>query len=443
MRAFRFMGLFLVLTVLLSPGSWARAAEDPPPGGERSAGAETNERVEYVTQTDLQGVRAELETLREQWTRTLDKNTAQTSRPLTVGGIAQVRYTASENKKVNNSFDIAALILNFRGNLRKDYEEGRNVDYLFSFISPSGANANGSADYTVRPLDAYISYYVLPSLDFEKPLLSVTLGQQKKPFGLEALASEEKKPTIKSAQSAGSLGLDPRDIGLVVKGDLFPFYDAGFRYRVPLVEYSLGLLNGSGPNGTDDNGHKDFSARVVINAPVDYNSIFRGLSLGGSYYGGRKNVAPGTAVTRQGAKTRYGVDLAYVNTPVGFTAEYVRGEDGALLSGTTPDNAVFGLIKSEGYTITVFYNFGQQFLRGFKSQDRYDDWYPLTFQPFVRFDRFDPDLDKSGNRTDITTLGFNWFFAETTKLQLNYNIKKQQGLTVANNEFLAQFQFGF
>jgi hypothetical protein len=437
------MNGLLVLLVLLAPISRARADEVPPSDGPPSTGAEANERTEYVTQTDLQGVRAELETLREQWTRTLDKNTAQTSRPLTVGGIAQVRYTASENKKVNNSFDIAALILNFRGNLRKDYEEGRNVDYLFSFVSPSGANANGSADFTVRPLDAYISYFLLPSLDFEKPLLSITLGQQKKPFGLEALATEEKKPTIKSAQSATTLGLDPRDIGLVVKGDLFPYYDAGFRYRVPLVEYSVGLLNGSGPNATDDNGHKDVSGRVVLNAPVDYNSIFRGLSLGGSAYLGRQNVGVGTAVAQQGAKNRYGVDLAYVNTPVGFTAEYVRGEDGKLLSGTSVDNAVFGKIQSEGFTFTVFYNFGEQFLRGFKAQDRYDDWYPLTFQPFVRFDRWDPNLKAGGDRIDITTLGFNWFFAETTKLQLNYNNKKQQGVNVANNEFLAQFQFGF
>lgn len=415
--------------------------------------AETEVREEAatntpVTQEDLQGVRTEIETLREQWQRTYERKTANTTRPLLFSGIVQTRFTATEDKRASTGpggFDIAAIILNFAGNLRRDYQEGKNVNYLFSLISPSGLN-----DFTVKPLDANISYSILPSLLSDQPYLYVIVGQQKKPFGLEALATEDKKPTIRSAQTTASLGLDPRDIGVTFKGDLFPSVDSGFNYRVPLIEYSAAVFNGTGPNVFDNNRDKDFAARVIVNAAVEYNSPWRGLSLGGSYYNGRKRLSsttaatatpPSTTFTLDGTKDRWGVDLSYVNTPVGFTLEHIRGTDAAL-SGT-PAAPVRTTIKSAGTTFTLFYNFGEQFLKGYKAVDRYDDWYPLTYQPFFRFDSWDPNTDTSGDRIDIYTAGFNWFFAETTKLQLNYNFKKEQTNSRNNNEFLAQFQFGF
>jgi phosphate-selective porin len=61
----------------------------------------------------------------------------------------------------------------------------------------------------------------------------------------------------------------------------------------------------------------------------------------------------------------------------------------------------------------------------------------------VRFDRWDPNKSISGDQKDIYTFGLNWFFAETTKLQFNYNLKKEESNEVDNNEFLVQFQYGF
>jgi phosphate-selective porin len=325
------------------------------------------------------------------------------------------------------------------GSLRRDYTEGKNLTYLFSVSSTS-------KNFNIQLLDAFITYSVFQSLDLEKPFLRASFGQQKKPFGLEAQATEEFKPVIRTAQAAVNLGLDPRDLGVVIRGDLFPHVDYGFNYRVPLIEYSFGVINGSGPNALDDNNDKDFVGRLVFNAPADYNNFFRGLSIGGSYYNGRKNatLTNGSAsLTRKGTKDRWGADIAYVNTPVGFTFEYYRGDDYTLTG--TPASPQQRVVKSEGYTATVFYNFGEQFVRGFKSQDRYDDWYPLTYQPFVRYDHWDPNINATGNRTDIWTAGFNWFFAETTKLQLNYNRKRTEvnGAKDRFDEFLVQFQFGF
>ncbi|NTU52748.1 MAG: hypothetical protein HGA97_03415 [Chlorobiaceae bacterium] len=422
----------------------------------RDAGSANTDQV--VTREELEGVRSEIATLQERLDRTYERNTAQTLRPLFVSGIAQLRYSRFENRYRNNfgnpqdnqgGFSLNALILNFQGNLKRDYEEGRNINYLFSVVTPSGLNAsNATPDYTLKPLDAYISYHFRPSLDPEGSLLQLIVGQQKKPFGLEALAAEDKKPTILSAQSAranlGALdagvnsgafpsngfGLDARDIGVVLKGDLFPKYDAAFRYRVAPVEYSIGLLNGSGPNAIDNNGRKDIAGRLVFNAPVDYSSIFRGLSAGGSIYNGS---AFSTALGQYDVR-RAGADLSYVNTPIGFTYEFVHGKD----ASTT----------KQGQTLTIFYNIGEQFVSGYKAQDRYDDWYPTTIQPFVRFDWWDSDTSETDNVTEITTIGLNWFLAQTTKFQLNYNIVNLGEHVAATysgprNQLLAQVQYSF
>ncbi|KAF0219082.1 MAG: phosphate-selective porin O and [Geobacteraceae bacterium] len=455
MRVFNVARWMVLTLLLLAPAAWGaegevvetKSAEQTVLEGAKVGGDETKVAVdedgedappkeEPVTQEDIKGVRSEIETLRDQWRRTLDKNTAQTKRSLQIGGTVQTRYTYSEDPAINDGFSVNSIILSFQGSLRKDYEEGKNVNYQFSLSTNS--------DFTIRPLQASLSYSILPSLDLEKPYLTATVGQQKKPISLESLATEEFKPTIRGAQFASALKLDERDIGAVISGDLFPHVDYGYKYRVPLITYSLGVFNGAGPNKADDNNDKDVAGRVVLNAPVDYNDILRGLSLGGSFYIGRKNAEfkNGTnSVTRQGTKNRWGADLSYVNTPIGFTLEYVQGEDAAP-NGTVA-NPALKVVRSEGYTFTLFYNFGEQFVSGFKSQDRYDDWYPLTYQPFIRFDRFDPDVKKAGDRTDIWTIGFNWFFAETTKLQLNYNIKTGETTSKQVNEFLTQFQFGF
>ena len=469
----------MLAILLMAPVSWG-AESDPlaeqavsEEGGQQSAEpassgtAEKDPDDESVNQGDLNGLRQELEVLRDQFQTNYDQKTATTTRALKLGGSSTTSFAATDGPKAANGFGTPSLSLKFSGSLLKDYADGQNVDYVF------GANSGG-AELALRVQDAYLSYSILPSNDVTKPYLSVYVGQQKKVFGLEATASEEFKPTINGAQFTKGLALDERDIGVVINGDLFPHLDYGFnKYRVPLFNYSLGVVNGSGPNKVDDNSTKDIFARVAFNAPVDYNDFLRGLTLGFSGYWGIKSATAtstatnsstvptttagqnisvttkttATNLSRKGDKNRYGVDLSYVNTPVGFTLEYVRGEDPSLSNETikngTTTPSKFNTVKSEGYTFTVFYNFGEQFQKSYKDQTRTGDWYPITYQPFLRFDRFDPNVNSAGDATDIWTVGFNWFFAPTTKLQVNWNVKTGESTTPAVNEYLAQFQYGF
>ena len=482
----RFMVSWLFVgLLLLAPAAWG---EEGAPAGEpeekgsvavQAQGEEAGQQLQVqapdedddskepkATKAEVEAVHAEVEVLRDQWQRSLDRSfpytVVQSNRPLIIGGTGQLRYNQVFNKETgnSNSFSVNFFSLNFTGNLRKDYREGKNIDYALGI--QTGSNL------TVSVTDAWLSYQIFNSLDKEGPRLSITAGQQKKNFGLEATATEAFKPTIIGAQFASNLNLDERDLGFVFAGDLFPANDYGYNYRVPTVQYWLGAVNGTGPNTLDVNDEKDIFTRVAFNAPVNYNHPLRGLTLGASWYYGRKTysatntvtntITNGTgqtistsstsAITRKGDKTRWGVDLSYVNTPVGFTFEYVQGRDLAVTNGTTKNGVVgtaaaFKPVTEEGITFTLFYNFGEQFVNSVKQQDRYDDWYPLTYQPFYRYDRYTPDMGHTNTYTEIHTLGFNWFFAQTTKLQINYNMKKEYPVDKPNNQLLAQFQFGF
>jgi hypothetical protein len=169
---------------------------------------------------------------------------------------------------------------------------------------------------------------------------------------------------------------------------------------------------------------------------------------------------------RDGNSDRYGFDIYYNHLPFGGTYEYAVGRDDVLVNNpslpATASNlataasvnaAKIGHVKAVGQTLTLFYTWGEQWLKSSNGngQGKYDDWWPKTYQPFLRFDRWDPNTANTATtgtnvsaKTDISTLGFNLFFAETTKFQLNLNSYKYYNPAIPKNrDLIAQFQFGF
>jgi hypothetical protein len=401
---------------------------------------------------DIQGVTSDLENFKFQWQRERDIHTATSTRGVRVGGTIQVRFgytdfeaTAPAVPNVyhrKSSFEIGAALLTFTGSLYKDYSEGRNLDFALRFgASPQ----QGSTNSFLNVLDANIIYSPLSTIDREDPQLTVTLGQQLLPFGLEVPATEELKPVIRNALFTTRLNLARRDLGLVVRGDLFPMVDFGYNYRVPILAYALGVVNGSGPNTLDDNNVRDIIARLAFTVPSDFHSWLRQITLGGTAYVGEQNTFVGEGAARtlagRGKKQRLGVDVYYNHWPFGVTYEYIRGRDvstpGASLAAPGRVD-----LDSEAHTATVFLSFGEQFVSGFRNQGRYDDWWPKTYQPFVRYDRFDPNVDADGDAVVVVTGGLNLFVAETTKFQVNLNWTDDQRTDV-QREVVAQAQVGF
>ncbi|GGX83065.1 DUF3138 domain-containing protein [Massilia dura] len=429
-------------------GAGADAGTDTVAGTpDLAANSATETPTETATKADIDGLRTDLENYKYEQKRNRETKTALTTRGTTIGGSVQARATAqstpvktgstSTSSDRYSSFDIPQATLNFAGSLYRDYSEGRNLDYRLAFAYAK--NSPGTDGSQLNATDAYIRYSPFPTLTgLEDPRLTITLGQQQIPFGLEAQIGEELRPVINNALFLGGLGVGTRQIGLIVRGDYDPYVDYGFNYRAPLLEYAFGVVNGAGPNKSDDNNHKDYIARVAFTLPVDYYSVFRELKFGLSAYKGQKNLTAGTAATvvGQGKRDRYGFDIYYNHAPFGVTYEYAEGRDGTVNNG--PD------IKSRGQYLTAFYTWGEQWIASSRAQAKYDDYWPKSYQLFARYDTFDPNRALGNDKTKAAILGFNLFFAETTKFQLNLNHYDYQNPAQRSaNELLAQFQFGF
>jgi len=445
---------------------------------EKSNKDENQSATEVATKDDIGGLRADLENYKYDVQRLRDFKTAVTTRGTTISGSTQVRFNSAttgttsgaastQSTPRSSSFDVPTANIAFAGNLFKDFGEGHNLDYKVGFAYAKTAAATTSASETsaLNLQDAYIQYALSNPVvtGLESPTLNLRFGQQLTVFGLEAQTTDELKPAINAAQFVKGLGVGTRQIGLILRGDYDPYVDYGFNYRAPLVEYAIGVVNGSGPNQSDNNSQKDYLARIALTAPVDYTSWLRELKFGLSYQTGDKNILAG-ATPVDGKTERYGFDIYYNHLPFGATYEYAQGRDDSFVTSTaiaaqksniaTTDTGKVGQIRSVGQTLTLFYTWGEQWLKSSNGtgQGKYDDWWPKTYQPFVRFDTWDANTDNTAasgnnisNKIDITTVGFNLFFAETTKLQINVNDYKYANPATSKNyqDLLVQFQFGF
>lgn len=400
-----------------------------------------------ATHSDLNGFRGDIENYKYEQTRQYETTTARTKRGTTIGGTIATRAswqnpgTTAGSSQVaepsKTSFQVPLALINFNGSLFRDYAEGRNLDYRLQFAYAQNTPANNGSQFNL--LDAYLVYSFKPTLTgLEEDKLTLTFGQQQIPFGLEAQVGEELRPVINSAQFLTGVGVGTRQTGLILRGDAFSYVDYGFNYRAPLLEYALGVVNGNGANKRDDNNDKHYIARLATTLPVDYYSIFRELKLGVSYYTGEQNIIANNGfidqVIGQGEARVKGVDLYYNHNPFGFTYERVESSV----------ETQAGDVDSEGQYLTLYYTFGQQWVRSIRGQAKFDDWWPTSYQLFVRGDEFDPNTDVNNNKITIYTAGINVFFAETTKFQFNVGQNNYQAFNRSDEKFaIAQFQYGF
>lgn len=228
------------------------------------------------------------------------------------------------------------------------------------------------------------------------PQAKLSLGQFKVPFSLENLTSSSgldnvnRTQTVKKICPAQDIGATGRDIGMTLSG------------KFSWIEYTFGVFNGSGINTRDTNDKKDMVGRLVV-------CPFHFLSLGVSHYEGVHSLfAGGPPLNRD----RTGMDVFIATGRLFLKGEYISAKDEGI------DRA--GWYVRGGYS----------FIRD-------------KLQAVVNYDSYDMDLDLDENRSDILTLGLNWFFSRITKLQVNYEYHKQEWVETGDHVFLAQFQAGF
>jgi len=282
------------------------------------------------------------------------------------------------------------------------------IPYDFSYYVLAEFSSFQNGPYL---LDAFVTYNRF------KPWFKVSMGQFKKPFGLELGSTGcQDLYTINRSKVVNELTSPDRDLGIMLSGSTGPKKFFGLE-KENVFSYSLSITNGTGKNTMDIDRAKDFIGRLVI-APYDW------ISIGGSYqFGKQKN--PDVTVTDMDTRMRYGFDVTVKKYNFILQSEYVFGQDeGSKLvgggCGATPE-LVMGNFKSNGYYAQLMYN---------------TKW---KLMPLVKYETYDSDMDKedydhSAYRRSTLTFGMNYYANDWVRLQLNYlyNIETSSSTDIVN-----------
>jgi len=290
---------------------------------------------------------------------------------LKLNGYVQVRYTHWDSG--SDGFRIRRARVGFKGEILKDFNFKLQVDGTRSPIL----------------LDAAVEISSIP-------YATLSFGQFKVPFSLDNLTSSSaldlvnRSQTVEELCPAQDIGSTGRDIGVTVCG------------KFSILEYTLGVFNGSGINRVDTNDRKDIVGRLILRP-------FSFLAIGVSHYiGDQRPMGGNTHVNRD----RTGVDVFFSKGPAFIKGEYIFARnDQAERSGWYVRGAYFFIAEK--------------------------------LQALINYDSYDRDLDLAANRIKVITVGLNWYFSGKTKLQINYEHYKDEFSDIAENVFLAQFQASF
>ncbi len=290
---------------------------------------------------------------------------------LRLTGYAQVLGAAWD--KDTDTFSLRRARIALSGEIIKNLKFRVNVDAVKSPIL----------------LDAEVEYQ-------PKAFAGVKFGQFRIPFSLESFTSTGDLDMVNRSIAVDALapGRDNSSSGRDVGAAFFGTYS--------VLEYMVGIFNGSGINKTDNNDHKDWSGRVILR-PVKF------LAIGGSLYRGRQNPeAEGPLVKRD----KEGLEAVLAVGRFSVKSEYIHAQDDAISkAGWYAQAGIFAL--------------------------------PGKLQGLIRYDFLDLDRAVADDAKYVVALGVNWFIKGRTKLQVNYEIHRLQAGGGEKSGLLAQFQAGF
>ena len=340
------------------------------------------------------------------------------------GGVSVIGYIQPEFKIAYNGENADGSSKNDMGFYFRRARLGvtGNIPYDFSYYVMAEFSSFQNGPYL---LDAFVTYNRF------KPWFKISMGQFKKPFGLELGSTGcQDLYTVNRSRVVNELTSPDRDLGIMMSGSTGPKKFFGLE-KENVFSYVFSVTNGTGKNVNDTDRAKDFIGRLVI-SPYDI------ISIGGSYhFGKQKN--PDVTVTEMDTRMRYGFDVTLKKYNFILQSEYVFGQDeGSKLigggCGATPE-LVQGNFKSNGYYAQLMYN---------------TKW---KLMPLVKYETYDSDMDKedydhTAYRSSTMTFGLNYYPNDWVRFQLNYlyNTETSSSSDIANyNEipndmFLMQIQ---
>jgi phosphate-selective porin OprO and OprP len=339
-----------------------------------------------ISQSQADSIRAEAAITQQQADASRKSFFITAARQMQLTGYSQVRYQTFQESGKHNGFDIRRARIDLKG----------SVTPFFSYRL--------QADLVDKPkmIDAYGE---IKLADY----FSITAGQFKIPFSMENLTSSNKLEMIDRSQVVEALvarskdvigNQNGRDIGIQIGGTFLKVKD------MPVIEYRLGVFNGSGINVADTaNNEKDISGRLIL-TPV------KGFSFGGSFYSGwDKAIKPDVAGKSQ-TRNRFGGEVSYVVSRFSLKGEYIAGKDGKTNRA--------GWYAQAGYFVI-----------------------PQKLQVLGKYDVYDPNTSTSNNISTNYVLGANYNFNSWSRLQAFYTIRNEEGPAIKNNFLSIQYQIGF
>jgi phosphate-selective porin OprO/OprP len=303
-------------------------------------------------------------------------------------GYTQLRLQVFEHHAGTDGFDVRRARLDLRGKVSPRFTYRLQTDLA---TSP-------------KILDAYGQIEIA---DF----LSITFGQFSIPFSIENNTSNNRLEVVDYSQAVEALcarGRDVignhngRDVGIQASGIILK-NEAG-----PILEYRLGVFNGTGINLADTaNEAKDFAGRLIVN-------ISKSLSFGISYYNGwGKAIKPSPDyIGRSQERDRFGFDAKYSTDRISLKSEYLQGRDG--------DITKYGWYVMAGYEII-----------------------PEKLQVVIKYDSFDRSISAGDDISTWYSGGINFSFNTWARLQAFYTLKQEGSAAIDNNLFVLQYQIGF
>lgn len=344
-----------------------------------------------VSKNDADSIRAEAAITAQNDLAKVKAFPINAGKKIQLAGYTQVRYQQLDEKGKIDGFDIRRARLDVKGTISPYWSYRVQFDLAGS----------------PKLIDAYAELKLNDYFNF-------TIGQAKIPFSLENLSSSNKLELIDRSQVVEALtarGKDVggnqngRDIGIQLGGTLLKSKDR------PVLDYRVGVYNGSGINAVDNNEKKDFASRLIVHPAA-------GLNISGALYNGSRYIAEvktGTTVTSPAKnvdRDRYGFDVNYDFRNLALRGEYIHGTDDK--------------IDREGYYLQASYYFLEKKL-----------------QLLAKYDFYDADLSVDKNASTWVVLGANYNFNPNVRLQPNYTFKEEEGKSISNNYASLQFQIGF
>ncbi|OGL41160.1 MAG: hypothetical protein A3C43_09400 [Candidatus Schekmanbacteria bacterium RIFCSPHIGHO2_02_FULL_38_11] len=391
-----------------------------------------------------------------------------------IGGYLQTDmrfFESGEDSSNSNTFDIRRARIGVSGYLFKHFEYKLQTEL-------------DTADNNLTDAFININY---------TPLIQLQFGQFKKPTGYENPISSNYTDFVERALVSDNIAAnsrisgDSRDIGVMLHGKLFE----------KRLAYYLGLLNGNGPNTTNDSDNMTFAGRIVASPFVKTdNSYLKELSFGGSLLTGDRQAHSSSdfvlagrnkalnSLTVDGNRLLAGPELVWYIGPFGLKSEYYfqREERNKIVAKDTDGVVVFqGNMKdliTQGYYISAMY-----MLTGEERGDiviprknfSLKDGGPGAWEVLARYEYIDRDKDNgsdpledfyrdplakdimgnpinvAANTIQAITLGLNWYLNKNVRLKLNYvyydydkkNNLKNPDIGDSSSQFLTRFQVVF